>query len=55
MVDEDEVVALVQEVAKEKEEAPAADLSSIEVEGKGKEAEGAAGGVAAEAAEAKSE
>ena len=38
VVSEDEVVALVQEVVEEKEEAPApADLSAIEVEKKGKE------------------
>ena len=33
----EEVVVLVQEVVEEKEEAPAADLSTIEVEQKGKE------------------
>ncbi|HVW82900.1 MAG TPA: 50S ribosomal protein L25 [Candidatus Paceibacterota bacterium] len=37
----EEVVALVQQIDEEKEEAPAADLSAIEVEGKGKEEEGA--------------
>jgi large subunit ribosomal protein L25 len=36
-IDPEEVVALTQEVVEEKEETPAADLSAIEVEGKGKE------------------
>jgi YbbR domain-containing protein len=41
MVSEDEVVALIQQVQEEKVEvAPAADLSAIEVEKKGKEEEG---------------
>ncbi|MGH7174995.1 MAG: 50S ribosomal protein L25 [Minisyncoccia bacterium] len=37
MIEPEEVIALIQEVVEEKEEAPAADLSAIEVEGKGKE------------------
>ncbi len=44
MVSEDEVVALIQQVQEEKEEAPALDMAAIEVEQKGKEAvEGEAG------------
>lgn len=50
-VDPEEVVALVQEVVEEKvEEAPAADLSAIEVEAKGKEAAEGEGEAAAGAA-----
>jgi large subunit ribosomal protein L25 len=53
MVEPDEVVALVQEVVEEKvEEAAPADLSAIEVEGKGKEEEGEAEGAAAPEAKA---
>lgn len=52
--DPDEVVALVQEVVEEKvEEAPAADLSAIEVEAKGKEVAEGKDGEAAEGAAAK--
>jgi large subunit ribosomal protein L25 len=49
MTSPEEVVVLVQEVVEEKEEAPAPDLSAIEVEKKGKEE--AAEGEAAEKAE----
>ena len=49
-VDAEEVVALIQEVQEEKEEAPAAiDMDAIEVEQKGKGEEGAEGGAPEEA------
>jgi large subunit ribosomal protein L25 len=49
MIEPEEVVALVQEVVEEKEEAPVADLSAIEVEKKGKVEDAEGAGAAAEA------
>lgn len=48
-IEPEEVVVLVQEVVEEKEEAPAADLSTIEVEKKGKDEEATEGEAAPEA------